>query len=127
MRVIDAEVLFDLLHDRMKGAEAWITRAETDEIRSRAEGFLSALIEIKMSVEDEVTTITMDAEVKEQPTIDAVKVVRCEECMYWQDNNGGYINEWCKWRTDETPDPDDYCSCGVFNQAQLRHKNGYGW
>ena len=57
MRVIDADVLFDVLHDRMKGAEEWITRAETDELKARAEGFLSALIEIKLSIEDEVTTI----------------------------------------------------------------------
>ncbi len=57
MRVIDADVLFSILHDRMKAAEEWIERAETDEIKSRAEGFLSALIEIKLSVEDEVITI----------------------------------------------------------------------
>ena len=57
MRLIDADVLFSVLHDRMKGAEEWITRAETDELKARAEGFLSALIEVKMSVEDEVTTI----------------------------------------------------------------------
>ena len=57
MRVIDADFLFDVLHDRMKGAEEWITRAETDELKARAEGFLSALIEIKLSIEDEVTTI----------------------------------------------------------------------
>ena len=57
MRLIDADVLFDVLHDRMKGAEEWITRAETDELKARAEGFLSALIEIKLSIEDEVTTI----------------------------------------------------------------------
>lgn len=39
-----------------------------------------------------------------------VKVIRCKDCIYWQDNNGGYPHEYCKWRGDETPDPDDYCS-----------------
>lgn len=46
------------------------------------------------------------------PTIDAVPVVRCKDCVYWQDNNDGYPHKDCKWREDETPDPDDYCSAG---------------
>ena len=40
------------------------------------------------------------------------KVVRCKDCKYWQDNNGGYPHEECKWNKDETPDADDYCSFG---------------
>ena len=28
--------------------------------------------------------------VANMPTIDAVPVVRCRDCQYWQDNNGGY-------------------------------------
>ena len=40
------------------------------------------------------------------------EVVRCIECQYWQDYNGGYPNDGCKWRDDETPEPDDYCSAG---------------
>ena len=50
--------------------------------------------------------------IHEAPTIDAVPVVRCKDCAYWQDNNGGYPHIMCRWNTDETPDPDDYCSCG---------------
>ena len=57
MRVINSDVLFSILHDRMKAAETWIASAETDEIKARAEGFLSALIEVKLSVEDEGETI----------------------------------------------------------------------
>ena len=34
----------------------------------------------------------------------------CENCQYWQDNNLGYHVDGCKWRSDETPDADDYCS-----------------
>lgn len=39
------------------------------------------------------------------------RVVHCYECRYWQDNTIDEEN-WCKWRTDETPDADDFCSCG---------------
>ncbi len=39
-------------------------------------------------------------------------IVRCKDCVYWQDNNNGYPHEDCKWRQDETPDPDDFCSAG---------------
>lgn len=46
------------------------------------------------------------------PTADAVEVVRCKDCRYWQDNNGGYPHEECRWGHNETPDADDYCSYG---------------
>lgn len=39
-------------------------------------------------------------------------IVRCKDCVYWQDNNDGYPHIGCKWREDETPDPDDFCSAG---------------
>ena len=51
-------------------------------------------------------------------TADVVEVVRCKDCKYWQDNNGGYPHEECRWGKDETPDADDYCSYGE------RSKNG---
>lgn len=38
------------------------------------------------------------------------ELIRCKDCIYWQDNNGGYPHGNCKWNADETPDPDDYCS-----------------
>ena len=38
------------------------------------------------------------------------ELVRCKNCKYWQDNNGGYPHDACKWDAGETPDPDDYCS-----------------
>lgn len=50
--------------------------------------------------------------INEAPTIDAVPVVRCKDCIYWQDNNNGYPHIMCRWNTDETPDEDDYCSWG---------------
>ena len=48
----------------------------------------------------------------EQPTADVVEVVRCKDCRFWQDNNGGYPNMNCRWFVDETPDADDFCSYG---------------
>lgn len=46
------------------------------------------------------------------PSADVAAVVRCKDCIYWQDNNGGYPHEECRWGHDETPDSDDYCSYG---------------
>ena len=40
------------------------------------------------------------------------EIVKCKDCIYWQDNNDGYPHIGCKWRQDETPDPDDFCSAG---------------
>ena len=54
---------------------------------------------------DEVATAVDTA-----PTIDAVPVVRCKDCVYYQDNNDGYPHDGCRWRSDETPDADDFCS-----------------
>ena len=50
--------------------------------------------------------------VREAPTIDAVPVVMCKDCRYYQDNNDGYPHNECRWRSDETPDADDFCSYG---------------
>lgn len=52
------------------------------------------------------------AAIKNAPSVDAESVIRCKGCQYWQDNNGGYPNEECRWREDETPDADDFCSYG---------------
>lgn len=43
---------------------------------------------------------------------DVVEVVRCKDCKYYQDNNGGYPHPECRWSHDETPNEDDYCSYG---------------
>lgn len=51
-------------------------------------------------------------DIEEAPTVDAVPVVRCKDCKYWQDNNGGYPHPECRWGRGETPDEDDFCSCG---------------
>lgn len=53
-------------------------------------------------------------------TVDAIPVTRCKDCEYWQDNNGGYPNEECRWREDETPDADDFCSYGKRKDVNER-------
>lgn len=45
--------------------------------------------------------------------LSAERVVRCKDCEYWQDNNGGYPHEECRWGKEETPYEDDFCSYGV--------------
>lgn len=50
--------------------------------------------------------------VNNAPTVDAEIVVRCKDCIYWQDNNNGYPHKDCKWVCEETPDADDFCSYG---------------
>ena len=52
------------------------------------------------------------AAIKNAPSVDSESIIRCKDCEYWQDNNGGYPNEECRWREDETPDADDFCSYG---------------
>lgn len=50
--------------------------------------------------------------VRRTPDADVVPVVRCKDCKYWQDNNGGYPHEECRWGHGETPDANDFCSYG---------------
>ena len=49
------------------------------------------------------------------------QVILCEDCRYWQGNNGGYPHPECRWGNDETPDADDYCS---FAERMEVNKNG---
>lgn len=58
------------------------------------------------------TNCAFMAKVCSAPVADVSPVVRCKDCRYWQDNNGGYPNKECRWREDETPDADDFCSYG---------------
>lgn len=50
--------------------------------------------------------------IHDAPAADVVEVVRCGQCEYYQDNNGGYQHPECRWIPDETPDADDFCSYG---------------
>lgn len=56
MRVIDADVLFSILDDRMKEAEEDARHARRDVVAERADAVLSTLECIKAGIEDEVIT-----------------------------------------------------------------------
>lgn len=43
---------------------------------------------------------------------DMQEVVRCKDCKYFQDNDNEYPHNECKWRKDEIPNVDDFCSYG---------------
>ena len=45
----------------------------------------------------------------EQPTVDAVEVVRCKDCRYCQRDSNGM---WCFNDYEHNLQPDDYCSYG---------------
>lgn len=37
------------------------------------------------------------SEIAHMPTADVVEVVRCKDCQFWQNNNGGYPHPECRW------------------------------
>jgi hypothetical protein len=59
------------------------------------------------------------AEIREMPAADVAEVVRCKDCKWFADNNGG---EWygCKMfhvvriTPEDAPKPDDFCSYGEY-------------
>ena len=53
--------------------------------------------------------------IDEQPTIDAVPVVRCKDCKHYKfaDNRAfGMPVKRCEWTGFEDVDDNDFCSCG---------------
>ena len=50
--------------------------------------------------------------IRRMEAADVAEVVRCKDCIYYQDNNDGYPHDGCRWRSDETPDATDFCSFG---------------
>ena len=58
------------------------------------------------------------ADIENIPAADVVEVVHCRACKYWQDNNGGYPHDECRWGNGETPDADDFCSYGERRETE---------
>ena len=55
--------------------------------------------------------------IDQAPTIDAVPVVRCKDCKWFADNNGGewygcYMFHVVRITPEDAPKPDDFCSYG---------------
>ena len=71
---------------------------------------LDAIRRISLGQTDVVrVSMMLEEYVKHLPSV-THKSGKCKTCKYWQDNNNGYPSDMCKWRTDETPDADDFCS-----------------
>lgn len=66
--------------------------------------------------EDEIPYVSAK-QISEQPTVDAVQVVRCKDCKWFATYPYGIhdcikINEICSPEWEVCNDPDDYCSRG---------------
>lgn len=70
MRLIDADVLFSILDDRIKEAEEDARHAKRDVVAERADAVLSTLESLKADIEDKA------------PTIDAVPKTQCKDCQF---------------------------------------------
>lgn len=55
----------------------------------------------------EALEIVRDLCVNQAPTVDAVPVVRCKDCYFYQDDCS------CGWNGSTGWEPDDYCSYGT--------------
>lgn len=96
------------LYWRGKGENRWgkyFNQASVYRVKGQVENTLKELAHRKIHVEIVPVRIF-------ENTLDVVEVVRCKDCEYFQDNNDGYPHEDCRWRNDETPDGDDFCSYG---------------
>ena len=51
------------------------------------------------------------------PTVDAVEVVRCKDCLYWEEYDGEmFCNCYSNLMTDTAPD--DFCSYGERREGE---------
>lgn len=57
--------------------------------------------------------------IRRMEAADVAEVVRCKDCVYYQDNNNGYPHNECRWRSDETPDADDFCSMAERRRHEI--------
>ena len=109
MRLIDADALMDKITIETIFIKdgLWVSKIIADAPTVEA-------IPIRRMADDEdewhMVLALCDIAKKYDPEI--TDIVRCKDCEYWQDNNGGYPHEECRWGKEETPDADDFCSWG---------------
>ena len=80
------------------------------------------LIDANALVDDTYVLNSWDAEivrawVADQPTVDAVEVVRCKDCKYWQESVDG-VSKWCPLLMDKETKADDFCSYGERREGE---------
>lgn len=108
MRVINADVLFSILHEKMKGAEEWRRISKHDAAVECAETAYDTLYNLKMELEDEVTTIEAEPVRRAKWVPDGIDKWRCSVCG--AGNN--YAYEWSVSRGKKLQD--NYCPhCGA--------------
>ena len=77
-----------------------------------ADKLLTKVVAVSNSMGQVTWSAVSTIDILTAQTVDAVEVVRCKDCKYWQDNNDGYPHEECRWGHGETPDANDFCSYG---------------
>lgn len=82
--LIKAETILDKLKDRLIAAKEWeieSAKNHNNELVNRAQAAQAAFVEVALTV-------------KAMPTVDAVEVVRCKDCVYYEmlNNNEYYCD-----------------------------------
>ena len=104
-RYIDADALDDSFRDSIVKCKQWFEEAlvlREEESTARAEQAYVTFMECSMRL-------------KEQPTVDAVPVVRCKDCIEYRDSVGA-----CHYFNYEPTDEMDFCSHGIRVDGERR-------
>lgn len=96
MRLIDADKLKTSLNETVDAAIKWHDDCLGEIMQNRSEAAITAFVECILRV-------------KEQPTVDAVEVVRCNDCRFFKGD--GLECRWGMYAYE-----DDYCSNGEENR-----------
>lgn len=106
MRLIDADKLNTSLSETVDAAIKWHEDCLGEIMQNRSEAAITAFIECILRL-------------KEQPTVDAVEVVRCKDCKHYALYVLlGQLQGWCERLCDNDKslaigtEDDDFCSHG---------------
>lgn len=103
MRTVDADELLKSVRESAKRAEEWLAdcKAYHSAMTARAEQEILTFNECALRI-------------KNAPTVDAVPVVRCKDCMHYgfTDNRIPEEQEWWCYFWADVKSPDAYCSDG---------------
>ena len=96
MRLIDADKFYAELKERSDAALKWYNEETDEENKARAEQAFTTFCEVKLTLD-------------KQPTIDAVPVVKCKDCILGE--KVGDSSVMCKL-IDMRVISNGYCECG---------------
>lgn len=71
MRLIDADAYSAEMKQRQEACKEWLSGLADSELQNRAIGTLNGFSEAKLALNS-------------MPTVDAVTVIRCKDCAFWQ-------------------------------------------